>query len=228
MGPVARRQARRDPAGTGRELGAGRERQDQMDLPSSPRGEIPRWQRVQRRCGDLEPRSLFQGRRTAIRSDRSGHRARPQSLAHRLSQDRRSDHRARQSAPAELFSWRPRLHALFEPGAVQKTRLMGGVRQGAVGHRPVQDHRVQAARQRHAEPQRGLLGAEAGPQARQDGAVPDAGADHPARCAALRSGRLDRGAAARRGAQPQGGGFRDRHQQLPPRLASIATGSSPC
>ena len=96
------------------------------------------------------------------------------------------------------------LHALFEPGAVRQDRLVGRVRQGALRHRPVQDHGVQAAHQRHAEPERGLLGQEQGAEARQDDPVPDARGDDPARRAALRPGRLDRGAAAGCGAEPQG------------------------
>ena len=58
-----------------------------------------------------------------------------------------------------------------------------------------------------AEPERRLLGQGSRPQARQDGAVPDAGGDDAARRAALGPGRLDRGAAAGCRAEPEGAGF---------------------
>ena len=130
--------------------------------------------------------------------------------------------------PLSYFPIHAALHALFEPGAVRQDRLVGRVRQGALRHRPVQDHGVQAAHQRDAEPERGLLGQEQGAEARQDGPVPDAGGDDAARRAALRPGRLDRGAAAGCGAQPQIGRLRDRHRQLSACLAvDASTSASP-
>ena len=101
---------------------------------------------------------------------------------------------------------------------------MGRVRQGTLGHGPVQDHGIQAARQRDAEPERRLLGKGSRAQARQDGPVPDAGGDDAACRAALGPGRLDRGAAARCRAQPEGRRVRDRHRQL---SAHVALGVQP-
>ena len=49
-----------------------------------------------------------------------------------------------------------------EPGAVQEDRVVGGVREGAGRHGPVQDRRVQAAGQRDAGAQRRILGSRPG------------------------------------------------------------------
>jgi hypothetical protein len=83
------------------------------------------------------------------------------------------------------------------PGqSIPEDRLVDRVRQVAVRHRAVQDHRIPAARQRHVEPQRRVLGQEPRANARPDGADPDAGSHDPARSTALGPSRLDRGAAA--------------------------------
>ena len=140
-----------------------------------------------------------------------------------LPQDRRQHDRDHQPAPAELFSGGARLYVLFEPSAVPKTGSWAEFAKPPSGTGPFKITEFKP-RVSVTLAERGLLGPEAGAEARQDGAVPDAGADHPARRAALRPGRLDRGAAARRGAEPQGGRVRDRHQQL---SACLAVGAEP-
>ena len=51
-------------------------RQQDLDLPSAPRREIPRRHRFQCRCGDLESRALLQQRQPAIRAAGLRHLAR--------------------------------------------------------------------------------------------------------------------------------------------------------
>ena len=144
--------------GTCREMGAGQGRQDQMDLPPAPAASNS----MTAATSMPTPRS---GTSTAISKRMRRNSTRPagpspgpQSVCREIPQNRRLHDRDHQSAAAQLLPGHARLHALFEPCTVRQDRLMGRVRQGAVRHRAVQDHRVQAARQRHAEPQRGLLG----------------------------------------------------------------------
>src|SRR5215472_7430424 len=94
----------------------------------------------------------------AGRSDRRRFCPRPRSVDRRLPQDRRLHGRDRQPTADQLFPGRACLPVLFEPGAIPEDRLVDRVRQVAVGHRAVQDQRIPAPRQRHAEPQRRLLG----------------------------------------------------------------------
>jgi hypothetical protein len=54
-----RRQTGQDQTGACRKLGAGRERQVEMDLPPAAWRQISRRQRLHRRRGNLEPRPLF-------------------------------------------------------------------------------------------------------------------------------------------------------------------------
>ena len=93
-----------------------------------------------------------------------------------------------------------RLDHDFVAGAVGEARQeLGRVRQGAVRHRAVEAHAVRAARARRDGAQQGLLGQAARAEARQARAAAAAGSQCPRRRAALRPGRLDRGAGARRG-----------------------------
>jgi hypothetical protein len=67
------------------------------------------------------------------------------------------------------------------------------------------------------------------PSAGQHG-PPDAGSHDPARRIALGPSRVDQGAAAGRGAEPEGGGVRDRHRQLSavwPRVLNFAKSDGP-
>ena len=73
---------------------------------------------------------------------------------------------------------------------------LGGVCQGRLGHRPVEDVEVHAARAARTGQERGLLGQGARAQGRQDGAAADAGGQRPHRGIAVRPGRLGRGAGA--------------------------------
>ena len=113
-----------------------------------------------------------------------------QSVYRQLPQDRRLYGRDRQPAADQLLPNMLHLDALCQPGAVQEDRLMGRVREVAGGHGPVQDRRVQAARQRDLSAQRRLLGQQPGAETRQDGRVPDAGSRRPD-SSALRSGQVD-------------------------------------
>ncbi len=65
-------------------------------------------------------------------------------------QDRRLHDRDHHAAAAQLLPEPAALHAVLQPGAVRAGRVLGGIRQGAVRHRPVPDHRAQAAHQRDA------------------------------------------------------------------------------
>jgi hypothetical protein len=68
-----------------RKMGAGIRRQQDLDLSSAPRREIPRRHRFQRRRGDLESRPLLQERQPAIRAIASrGHDAGARALAQQL------------------------------------------------------------------------------------------------------------------------------------------------
>ena len=107
-----------------------------------------------------------------------------------------------------------------QPDAVQEGRLMGGVRQGAGGHRPVQDHRVQAAGQRDAGAERRLLGQDPGRRSSTRSSLfpmPEA----TTRLSALRSGQVDWIEVPPPDAVPslKSGRVPDRHQQLPACLA---------
>ena len=68
--------------------------------------------------------------------------------------------------------------------------------QGCFGHRPVEDVELHAARAARTRQERELLGQGARSQGRQDAAAADAGSQCPHRGAALRPGRLGRGAGA--------------------------------
>jgi hypothetical protein len=151
VGSDTGRQARGDPAGARRKLGAGPERQVEMDLPPAARRQVSRRQRLQRRCGNLEPRPLFQAGLAASRSDRRCFCPRPRPVDRGLPQDRRRYGRDRLPAADQLFPGGARLSLLFEPGAIPEDRLVDRVRQGAVRHRSVQDYRIPAARQCHLE-----------------------------------------------------------------------------
>ena len=73
---------------------------------------------------------------------------------------------------------------------------MGGVCQGRLGHRPLEDVGLYPARAARTGQERQLLGQGARSQGRQDGAAADAGGQCPHRSAAVRPGRLGRGAGA--------------------------------
>ena len=110
-------------------------------------------------------------------------------------------------------------------GAVGEARQeLGRLRQDAVRHRPVEADAVRAARARRAGAQQGVLGQGARAQARQAGAAAAAGGQRPRRGAALRPGRLDRGAGAGCGRLAEVRRLPDRHQRLSAQLdlASVA------
>ena len=126
------------------------------------------------------------------------------------------------AASVQLTSRRcsPRV-LIVEPDAVQEgRRSWAGVREGAGRHRPVQDHRV---RSRGSAPtlarNEDYWDKTRFPKLDKIVVFPMPEATTRLSRAALRPGRLDRGAAARRGAEPQSGRVRDRRQQLPAYLA---------
>ena len=138
-----------------------------------------------------------------------------QSLCRQLSQDRRLHDRDRQPAPAQLLPEHAHLHALLEPGAVREDRVVGRVRQVAVGHGPVQDHRVQAAGQRRRwRATSGYWDKDRVPKL--DKMVLFPMPEATTRLAALRSGQVDWIEVPPPDAVPslKSGRLRDRHRQL--------------
>ena len=211
----------RAPAGPGREVGAGQGRPDQVDLPPAPGRQVPRRLGLQRGRGRLEPRAVLQPAVQAVRDRRAAAitRARnPWLKAWRKIDDYTVE--ITHQPPGELLPLRHHLHADREPDrSSRRRRSWAEYAKAPAGTGPFKITERQAARQRRADEERRLLGQEQDPQARQDGAVPDARADHAPGRAALGPGRLDRGAAARRGAEPQAGGVRGGDRRLPARLA---------
>ena len=96
---------------------------------------------------------------------------------------------------------------------------LGRVRAQRLGHRPVEDGSLRAARAARAGQERRLLGQGARAEGRQAGAAADAGGERPHRGAAVRPGRLDRGAGARRAAADQAARLRDLPERAAARLA---------
>ncbi len=116
-------------------------RQDQVDLQASPRREIPRRLRLQRRCGGVERREGAQAGRAAFRPE-PGRRHR---LAHaepaQRPQDRRHDGRADDGGAGRAAADQPHQPVHGEPGALEEALRRGagerhrseGTRQAGVG-----------------------------------------------------------------------------------------------
>jgi peptide/nickel transport system substrate-binding protein len=100
---------------------------------------------------------------------------------------------------ASPAKWQKLFDAAEGADAKAKSQAAWAAFAGRLGHRPLEDVEVHAARAARTGQERQLLGQGARSQGRQDGAAADAGGQCPHRGAALRSGRLGRGAGARRG-----------------------------
>ena len=180
-------------------------RQDQVDLQASPRREIPRRVRVQRRCRGVERREGAQAGRAAFRPE-PGRRHR---LAHaepaQRAQDRQDDGRADDGGAGRAAADQSHQPVHGEPGALEEALRRGagerhrseGARQAGVGrlrpqclgHRPVEDGPVRPARAARTGEERRLLGRQARSEGRSAGAAADAGGRTPAprRCCPARS-----------------------------------------
>ena len=111
--------------------------------------QIPRRQRVQRRCGGLESRQGAERQGAAIRqaAERAGQD--PPALGRKLRQDRRLHGRDHHQDGRLVLPLPDALVPGLEPRAIRKARQgLGQVRQGAVRHRAVQADQAGAARTR--------------------------------------------------------------------------------
>ena len=133
--------------GPGRELEAVARRQEDLDLHAAQRRKIPRRHRLQRRCGDLEPRAHLQQGQRAVRAPRHRHHARAGADPRLLQEDRRhhrvdDDDQRRLLLPVDGALHAECLARLVGEGG---QGLGQGGRGGSRRHRSVQDHQGRAA-----------------------------------------------------------------------------------
>ena len=191
------RRTRRCDAGTVHRVAHRRGQSEPLDLHRARGCEVPRRLGHDRERRDLELPPRLRRQVAAVRCARRTDRARHAVDDRHVREGRRQDHRADDEVPVQLPALSAAASADRQPDAVGEGRQdLGGIRQAALRHRPVQDHQGGARPVRRDVAQRGILGQDAHPEARQDGGLSDGGIDHAGRRAALRPGGLDRGAAA--------------------------------
>ena len=136
VGDGRRRPPRQAGPGPRHRVEGRRRRQEEMALHAAQGREIPRRQRVQRRCGDLESRQGAERQGAAIRQapERAGED--PAAFGGELCQDRRRHGRDHHQDGRFLLPLPDALVPGLEPGAVRKARQgLGQVRQPALRHR---------------------------------------------------------------------------------------------
>ncbi len=191
-------------------------RQEEVALHAAAGRQIPRRQRFQRRCGDLESGQGAQRQGAAIRQAAERPGQDPPALGGELRQGRRRHHRNHHQGGRFVLPLPDALVSGLQPGAIREARQgLGQVRGPTFRHRTVQTDQTGAARARRALEECGLLGQEAHSEGRQDHPDPDAGSADPHQRAAGGTGRPDRDAGAGRGAAAEIGGDADRRQHHP-------------
>ena len=193
------------PGARPRDLVEGRRgRSDALAVHAARRREVPRRQRLQGRRRGLEPRQAPERQVAAIRPasrPRRAARAFPPSPPTRRSTTRRS--RSRPRAPDAFLPYQISWVMMSSPAQWEKVgKDWNKFAQTPSGTGPWKVDGLRAADPRRAVAQQGLLGQGARAEARQAGAAADPGGRDAHGGAALGPGRLDRGALARRGAQP--------------------------
>jgi len=114
-------------------LGAGSRRQEDLDLPLAARREVSRRHGLQRRCGHLESRPLFQERQRPVRDRRGGDDARPHSDHGRLPEDRRLHRRGQHQAAGLLLPLYGGLYPVHVAGFLREGGPRLGARRGPSG-----------------------------------------------------------------------------------------------
>ena len=188
-------------------------RQEEVALHAAAGRQVPRRQRFQRRCGDLEPRQGAQRQGAAIRqaAERAGQD--PAAVGRELRQGRRLHDRDHHQDRRLVLPLPDALVPGLQPRAIREARQgLGQVRCLTFRHRTVQTDQIGAARTRRTVEERGLLEQEADSEGRQDDPDPDAGSADAHQRAAGRTGRPDRDAGARCGAAAEIGRHEDRRQ----------------
>jgi len=160
-------------------------RQEEVDVQASPRRQLPRRLAVQCRRRGLECRKSAQAGRTAVRS-KPGRRHRIADADARLgAQDRRHDAGIDHQGAGQLPADQPHQSVHGEPREMAKAVRRGGrrgcknkipgrmgrVREGRLGHRPLENVELHAARAARACQERELLGQGTRSQGRQDAAA---------------------------------------------------------
>ncbi len=193
-------------------VGGGRQGQDQVGLQAAPRRQVPRRLGLHRRRRGVErAEGARQGRR-AVRPQPGRRDGLAHAHAQVGAQDRRHDGRTHHQRARRLPADQPHepvhglARALAEEVRCRRRRHARRQGQGRLDRlrrrprrlRPVQGHALRGARAAGAGRQQGLLGRQARAEDRQGRDAADARGQCAHRRAAGRSGRLDRGARARR------------------------------
>ena len=141
LGLHSHRQAGRHHARPVHRVARRRDQPAALDLRGAAGREVPRRLGVQRRRGDLELAADLRRQVAAIRCARRADRARHRVDGRQVREGRRQDHRPDDAVSVQLPALSADPHPDRQPDAVGEGRQdLGGVRQGTLRHRAIQDH----------------------------------------------------------------------------------------